>query len=109
MDVILTHDEVQHKIRRIAYQIYEANAKETEIVLAGIAGGGYTLAQRLAEMLQDIAPMHITLCKVTIDKKNPLSEIQTSLTAEEYQNKSIVLIDVVPELRTSSINTIDLF
>lgn len=95
MDIILNHEEVQHKIRRIAFQIYEANAKETEIVLAGIMGGGYTLAQRLAEVLQDIAPMHIHLCQVKIDKKNPQAEITTSLSPDEYKNKAIVLIDDV--------------
>lgn len=95
MDVILNHQQVQHKIRRIAFQIYEANASETEIVLAGIMKNGFVFAQRLAEVLQDIAPMHIVLCQVTIDKKNPLSAIQTSLPADEYKNKAVVLIDDV--------------
>lgn len=95
MDIILNHDQVQHKIRRIAYQIYEANASEKEIILAGIAGGGYTLAQRLAEVLQDIAPMHIVLCKVQIDKKNPRSEISTSIDEASYRDKAVVLIDDV--------------
>lgn len=95
MDIILNNAQVQHKIRRIAYQIYEANSKETEIVLAGIMGGGFILAKRLADVLQDIAPMHITLCQVKINKKNPQEPIETSLPAEQYQNKAIVLIDDV--------------
>ena len=95
MDIILNHEQVQHKIRRIAYQIYEANANEKEIVLAGIDGGGYTLAQRLAEMLQDIAPMHFSLCKVAIDKSNPRAPITTSMPAEAYTDKAVVLIDDV--------------
>ncbi|ARV12878.1 phosphoribosyltransferase family protein [Gilvibacter sp. SZ-19] len=95
MDIILNHEQVQHKIRRIAYQIYEANANEKEIVLAGIEGGGYTLAQRLAEMLQDIAPMHFSLCKVAIDKSNPRAPITTSMPAEAYRDKAVVLIDDV--------------
>ncbi|WP_435577806.1 phosphoribosyltransferase family protein [Gilvibacter sp.] len=95
MDTILNHQEVQHKIRRIAYQIYEANATEKEIVLAGIAGGGYTLAQRLAETLQDIAPMHFSLCKVEIDKADPRAPITTSMPAADYENKAVVLIDDV--------------
>jgi pyrimidine operon attenuation protein/uracil phosphoribosyltransferase len=35
------------------------------------------------------------LCKVVIDKKNPLYKITTSLQSEEYTNKSLVLIDDV--------------
>ena len=33
---ILTHQQIQHKIERIAYQIYEANVSEQEIIIAGI-------------------------------------------------------------------------
>ena len=29
---ILSHQQIQHKIERIAYQIYEANVYETEII-----------------------------------------------------------------------------
>ncbi len=95
MDIILTHEQVQHKINRIAYQIYEANANETEVILAGILDGGYTFAQRLADVLQDISPMHVVLCTVKIDKKNPRQPIVTSITEANYTNKSVVLIDDV--------------
>ena len=37
---ILSHQKIQHKIRRIAYQIYEANVEEKVIVIEGIEGGG---------------------------------------------------------------------
>ena len=35
--LILNHDQIQHKIKRIAYQVYESNIDEKEIILAGIA------------------------------------------------------------------------
>lgn len=95
MDVILNHQEVQHKIKRIAYQIYEANVNETHVILAGIMENGYVLATKIAEVLQDIAPMHITLCKVTINKKSPRDAVETSIPASEYTNKAVVLIDDV--------------
>lgn len=28
---ILSHEEIQHKVRRIAYQIYESNMNENQI------------------------------------------------------------------------------
>ena len=95
LETILDHQGVQHKIRRIAYQIYEANAQEDEIILAGIAPNGYVFAERLAAILQTISPIHITLCKVTMDKKKPLNTVITSLAPEAYENKSVVLIDDV--------------
>ena len=46
---ILSHLEIQHKIRRIAYQIYEANVAEKQIVIAGIEGGGLNFAKKYKE------------------------------------------------------------
>lgn len=92
---ILSHDEITHKIRRIAYQIYEANNNETEVILAGIDSNGYLLAKKLKLVLSKISPIKPILCKVIIDKKNPLKTIKTSINKEEYKNKSVILIDDV--------------
>lgn len=94
-NTILTHQEILHKIRRIAYQIYESNVNESEIILAGIDTNGYLLAKKLKTNLDKISDIKSTLCKVVVDKKNPLSEIKTSLSEKEYTNKSIILIDDV--------------
>ena len=94
-NVILTHDEIVHKIKRIAYQIYENNAEEKEIVLAGIETNGYTLAKKLKTVLKKISSIEPILCKVSIDKKNPINIIKTSIAQEDYKNKSIILIDDV--------------
>ncbi|MCL5246969.1 phosphoribosyltransferase [Cellulophaga sp. 20_2_10] len=93
---ILSHDQIQHKIKRIAYQIYEANVNETEIVIAGIEGGGLKFAKKLSTVLEDITEAKITLCTVKMDKKNPLkSGVTTSIATEDYTNKSVVLVDDV--------------
>jgi len=95
LETILDHNAIQHKIKRIAFQIYESNANEKEVILAGISENGYVFAQRLAETLKNISPLETTLCKVTMDKKNPLGTVTTSLNTSQYKNKSIVLIDDV--------------
>lgn len=92
---ILSHQQINHKIRRIAYQIYENNVNETEVILAGIEANGYILAEKLKAYLDQISDLKTTLCKVVIDKKNPLHPITTSVPATDYSNKSIVLIDDV--------------
>lgn len=92
---ILSHQEINHKIRRIAYQIYENNVNETEVILAGIDANGYILAKKLKDNLDKISDLKSVLCKVVIDKKNPLTPITTSIDASDYSNKSIVLIDDV--------------
>jgi pyrimidine operon attenuation protein/uracil phosphoribosyltransferase len=94
-NVILTHEEIIHKIKRIAYQIYESNVEEKEVILAGIDSNGYILAKKLKTILTHISTLEPILCKVIIDKKKPLNAIKTSLKVEDYTNKSIILIDDV--------------
>ena len=94
-NIILNHTEINHKIRRIAFQIYESNMDETEVILAGIDSNGYIFAKKLKSVLQKISDIKVSLCKVSIDKKNPWQDIKTSIDSEDYKNKSIVLVDDV--------------
>lgn len=94
-NIILTHTEIEHKIRRIAYQIYETFVDEEEIVIAGIAANGYIFAQKLADAVQRISDVKVQLCEVKIDKQNPTAPITTSLTQQQYANRSLVLVDDV--------------
>lgn len=92
---ILTHSEIDHKIKRIAFQIYETFVEEESIVIAGIASNGYIFAEKIARVLQTISPLEVILCEVKMNKQNPNSEISTSISKEAYQNKGIVLVDDV--------------
>ncbi|MDB4297203.1 phosphoribosyltransferase family protein [Flavobacteriaceae bacterium] len=93
--IILTHQEIAHKTRRIAFQILEANHEAKEIVLAGICGNGYTFAKKIKTVLDEISDVATTLCEIQLDKKNPLTEITTSIPVEAYSKKNLVLIDDV--------------
>ncbi|SDB44641.1 pyrimidine operon attenuation protein / uracil phosphoribosyltransferase [Flavobacteriaceae bacterium MAR_2010_188] len=93
--IILDHQQIEAKIRRIAYQIYESNVDEKQIILAGIATNGYVLAEKLKTILDQISKIKSVLCKVEIDKKNPLNPIRTSIAEADYTNESIVMIDDV--------------
>ncbi|WP_194850762.1 phosphoribosyltransferase domain-containing protein [Nonlabens antarcticus] len=92
---ILNHDQITNKIRRIAYQIGEVYMEHDQIVLAGIADGGFVLAKKLKEHLAQICDFEVILCEVTMDKQNPLDSVKTSLDAAAYENKGIVLCDDV--------------
>ncbi|WP_456377645.1 phosphoribosyltransferase family protein [Lutibacter sp.] len=93
--IILTNEQILNKTRRIAYQIYEDNYNEKEIIIAGINGNGYIFTKKIATVLDEISDLKVVLCEVFIDKKNPLKKITTSLKSEEYKNKSLILIDDV--------------
>lgn len=94
-NIILTNQEIEHKIKRIAYQIYETFVEDDEIVIAGIASNGFIFAKKLATALESISPIKVSLCEVQINKQNPGSPINTSLSKDEYANKGLVLVDDV--------------
>ena len=94
-NIILNHQEIEHKTKRIAYQIYETFVDEKEIVIAGIASNGYIFAEKIASILTQISTLKVILCEVSINKNSPNESITTSIPSNEYQNKGIVLVDDV--------------
>ncbi|AGC77527.1 pyrimidine operon attenuation protein/uracil phosphoribosyltransferase [Nonlabens dokdonensis] len=92
---ILNHSQVEHKIRRIAYQIAEVYLNYDKVILAGIDSGGYTLAKEIKKTLSKIIPINIVLCKIQIDKQNPLNQVKTSLKESEYQDCGVIICDDV--------------
>jgi pyrimidine operon attenuation protein/uracil phosphoribosyltransferase len=94
-NIILNHEEIAHKVRRIAYQILETFVDENEIIIAGIADNGFILAQQLANQLDKITDIKVILCEVKMDKQKPFEAVSTSISSEIYKNKNIVLVDDV--------------
>lgn len=95
-NIILQDEQVHQKIRRMAYQIYEHNFSEKGIVLAGIDGQGYALAQLLEKQIGEISPLNVVITKVRIDKAAPeKSEPSLDIEPNELKKKAVVLIDDV--------------
>ena len=94
-NIILDTVQIDQKIKRIAYQIYESNSDEKEVVIAGITGNGYIFAEKLVKVLSEISELKLTICLVNINKKNPLDIVTTTLAVDDYKNKSLVLVDDV--------------
>ena len=79
-NIILTDQEIEHKIKRIAYQIYETFVDEKEVVLAGITSNGYLFAKKIAIELKNISTLEVLLCEVKINKQHPELPITTSIS-----------------------------
>ena len=94
-NIILDTVQIDQKIKRIAYQIYESNSDEKEVVIAGITGNGYIFAEKLVKVLSEISELKLTICLVNINKKNSLDIVTTTLAEDDYKNKSLVLVDDV--------------
>jgi len=94
--LILDARQVQQKIKRMAYEIFEHNFKEKIVVIAGIDGQGYILGQLLAKAIESISPLEIKLVKVSLDKLAPQqSEVMLDCDLKELKKRCIVLVDDV--------------
>ena len=94
--LILNNTQVSQKINRIAYQIFEDNHTEKEIVIVGLINNGYLFATKLAKQLAKISNIKITLVELTIDKDNPLTNVsKTNIPSEVVNHKVVILVDDV--------------
>jgi pyrimidine operon attenuation protein/uracil phosphoribosyltransferase len=95
--LLLNPTQISQRIDRIAYQIYEDNASNGgDVVMVGIHGNGYQLAERLLEKLNAICELKPRLVRLRIDKNNPVGkEVELSCPIDELAGKSIVLVDDV--------------
>ena len=94
-EIILNQQQIQHKITRIAYQIYEANVKETQICVVGVAPNGFIFAEKLCATLREISELDVKLYKIEIDKSNPLASLKLDASVADFEEKSIIIADDV--------------
>jgi len=94
--LVLNKEQLQQKIDRLAWQIYEQNYKEKEIIIAGIAKRGVLVAQKLADKLMEISSVKTKLATIRLDKDNPYEkEIEVDITEAEFKDKVLILVDDV--------------
>ncbi len=91
--LVLDKEKIGHILRRMAYEIWERNSEEKEIVLMGIERGGKILADNLVGILEEISPIKIVSIPITINKKNPLNYALD--VKENLSGRSIILVDDV--------------
>lgn len=58
---VLTGDDIQRSLTRIAYEIIERNPDASSLVIAGIPTRGASLAQRLVERISQLSSMTVEL------------------------------------------------
>ena len=92
---ILDKEEIQEKIKRISYEIYEENFDDKSILVCGIEKNGSIIAKKIIKELESICDIKIEFMSINLNKKKPLNTVELKSSKNNIKNKSIVLIDDV--------------
>ena len=92
---ILDSNQINQKILRLSWQVFEDNFSEKEIVLVGIGEQGLLIAEQVKFHLNTISKLKTTVFRIDVDRHKPFNKVSTELTENDYKNKVIILIDDV--------------
>jgi pyrimidine operon attenuation protein/uracil phosphoribosyltransferase len=90
---ILNKEQVDRKLRRLAYEIAERNFEVSKICFVAIKDNGVTLADKLAIELSRISSASIEKLEISLDKKQPADILLNR--SPEGENAVFILIDDV--------------
>ena len=93
---ILSEQDINQKVKRLAWQLYENNVSEKEIIVVGISERGLILAKQLVVIIQQISKIRTQLAHLEIDKDNPYNkQVTLNLEEKEYTERVVILVDDV--------------
>lgn len=93
---LLNSSELNQKVKRMAYEILEANYNEKTLILAGICEQGELLAKQLAKHLEEISSIEITVTRIDLDKSHPFRQANDTINTElKFDNRVIIMVDDV--------------
>lgn len=94
--LILNSKQVSQRLNRLAWQVYEKCSDEHEIIFAGIGKNGFTLAGRLADIVQSISALKVRVTRIELNKDFPLDHpISIEVDAADCRDKTVLVIDDV--------------
>ena len=94
--LILEHEQIRKKLRRIAYQIYENHLEASSLVIAGIADNGFVLASLLQRDLEEISGISVKLVEIKVNKQHPSEKTTGTIPAlETLEKEAVIIVDDV--------------
>lgn len=93
---ILKDSQVKQILKRLAFQVYENNFNEKELVIAGIEGRGVKVAELLCEQLGEISKLKLHRTDIVLDKSNPTDkQIVLSNSKLKVTDQVVIVVDDV--------------
>ena len=101
--------DILSSIKRIAFQVYEANLEEKRLVIVGIGIRGSLLSEMLGQAIIAISDLKLTYINLTIDKGKPYNNIQINIPLGNLKNPSLVIVDDVLNTGSTLIHAVSFF
>lgn len=92
---LLNKKQIGQKLDRMAWQILEDTADDSEIILAGIADRGYVIAGMLLAIMEKLTTQKLVLIKISLDKDGSSLQAYTDLDLKVCEDKTIIVVDDV--------------
>ncbi|MFM9050803.1 MAG: phosphoribosyltransferase family protein [Bacteroidota bacterium] len=94
--VLLNSHQVRQRINRLAWQVFEDQADEKEIVIVGILESGDAVAKGLCEALKSISGLSVRHETIRIDKHAQVAgDFKLSADVNSLTGSCVVLVDDV--------------
>lgn len=94
-NLVLRNQDVNLRLKRMAWEILEQHYGAKSILLAGVADRGFELAKRLQEKLEKISDLEINATQILIDKEKPYGQSTEIKNLESFTAEHVVVIDDV--------------
>ncbi len=92
---ILSNEQIDKKIKRLAYQILENNYNAKKLYLAGINNAGQKFAKLLADQLTQLHSTQIELIQIKLNPAAPLEGTNLSIDVQSLKNQTVIIVDDV--------------
>ncbi|MGW8122690.1 phosphoribosyltransferase family protein [Roseivirga echinicomitans] len=95
MKQILNRSQIEQKIRRMAYEIYEQNHELKDIILVGIAENGLKISSMLKKELEAISEINVHVSNLFVEKNAAVQPNVEFTDFPEIEQFTMVLVDDV--------------
>jgi pyrimidine operon attenuation protein/uracil phosphoribosyltransferase len=98
---LLTGDDVERALRRMAHEIVERNHASRSVSVIGLQTGGVAFATRIAELLREIMGSDVTLGLLDVSfyrddlNRNPIPKSSATTIDNDLTDQTVVLVDDV--------------